>query len=728
MSRETTPTTTQTIDHDSEVGSAEWLDDLYNSPSFYGVRHRAAKTYHLLGDEIIDGRMVINPYEGQSVYENAPVDDETGEDYIENPDIAQETARSPKRFARLRKFMGRAAARLNLRVVEAYGAPAWAAEKELQWRNQEKYQEQEGDGWLTRKRKMLGRNAVRIAGGTFASMGASIYAASIYSRVKYSVESLHDHAPQMSIDVRNTPFEYMAKTVFTVGGAGDGGSELATAGGQRMGLYDPATTNIKAHYSASIGPVVGQETLNNSTNEVIPQAIDAYHQANGGKFVIYGFSEGSVAAWKSAEALANSGVDMSNVELIVDGGPLGAMGLGNSQYVGAVNPVLEAMGIDITRGIPDLKGAKITVRSYSGDLWGAGGNDAGVTQLAMAAGLNSHQQVDPSTSYLIKREVINGITYEEWGFKDGPQNPLARALYAQGFYVSPEADKFFDSIAPVTHLGEQTKYANANDVSNAAADLIDSSINMQTGMNTDIARQIEQIIMDQDPARKQDLQNMLQLEQTADRIAKMANDPSTIPTELPIVMNEVRAALQTGKQYMNPNEWIDIVNQGSAAVVPGGMHIPHVEQMQQAAAERQAARGYTPNADPLAQVRATVDAFKAKAEQWQENRPAPAPAPAPANNGQKIGETVTNIWNNWQEKAASNRGNAEVHVETNIPVAPVIPEAPRANADIASNVGVNTTPIPEPGRPLTNLFNGVNNMVDQMKQRAEERRAARANG
>lgn len=619
----------------------------------------------------------------------------------------------------IKRSLGRLVGYMNYGIVRASQVPGDL--KEFDDKIHDKYARNETDGKFKRATKFLGRNALRAAGGIVVATGASLYAGSLYSKIKYGIES------SMTINVDNRPVEYMAKTVFTVGGATDGSSELATAGGQRMGLYDPGTTNIKANYSASIGPVVGQETLNNSTNEVIPQAIEAYHKADGGKFVIYGFSEGTVAAWKSAEALANSGVDMSNVELIVDGGPLGAMGLGNSPYVHAVNPVLQAMGIDITRGIPDLKGAKITVRSYSGDLWGAGGNDAGVTQLAMVAGLNSHQQVDPNTSYLIKREVINGITYEEWGFKDGPQNPLARALYSQGFYVSPEADRFFDSIVPVTHLGEQTKYANADEVSNSAADLIDSSINMQTGMNTDIAKQIEQIIMDQNPERKDDLQSILQLEQTADRVAKMANDPSTIPTELPIVMNEVRAALQTGKEYMNPNEWIDMINQGSAAVIPGGISIPHVEQMQQAIAERQAAKGNITNEHPLAHVWETVDNLRANANEWKENHPAPTPALAPSDNGQKFGEAIKRGIDQWQEKVQERRAAAEVHAQTNVNITPVVPEAPRAAVEVAPNVGVDTTPIPQPGKPIENLINGAVDILEKMRQHAEERRAARAN-
>jgi len=527
---------------------------------------------------------------------------------------------------------------------------AWAVNKfsltqeEYETRRQEraeKYGKVDGDGWSERSSKFIKRNMIKIGErivpyGAVAGLGLTAL-----SRVMpYAAEGFESTLEYIggprtvTIDpelntVQTLEVQRMAKaTNFYIGGATDTTGSMFVEQEMAAGRYDASDNNVQANYSASIGPFVGQESMEQSTNEVIGQGVAAHQEAGEGEFTIRAFSEGTVGAVKLAQQLEASGADMSKVTVIIDGGPLGEMGIGNSRTVGAANPFLKAAGIDLTRDLP--KDANVIVRSYSGDVWGASGNDSALTQGVMALGINSnHKPVDPSTSVLLRTEKKGNVTYEEWGFRDGPQHPLGRMAYDQGLPISDSTDNFLNEIVPVTRLGDETRYINAEGVSESFAVMADEALG-----NMGIAGAVEDVVMT--PQRTNDLQSVLGLDKTMDRVVRVAENPALAAQEMPHIMNEAQAAMDTGMKYLNnPNEVINIINDGIRGAGIPGFQLPPMEQMQPVV--EQFIPAPQSAAAPVAPVQEFIPQIQNIIPQIQEFIPqvaaplAPAPAPvAPA--------------------------------------------------------------------------------------------------
>lgn len=520
-----------------EVGSPAWLENKFNQPS-----HTPA---HEVADE-------VEPVHTEKVR---------------------------------RGFGSRILAHINLSIVQAYGAPEAIRAKEQAWHDSERFQKKETDSRLRRISKFLGRNAIRSAAGVMALAGVGAYAAHMAHVTDMGVR-------HVSMDVQNMPYETVAKTSFYIGGRGDGTASQYIDYAKHTGTYDPTAINKTANYSASIGPV-DAERMDVSTNVAADQMVQAYHEANGAPFEVHAFSEGTVAAIDGLKKLEAQGVDMSNVTIYVDGGPRGIMGEYNSPYVHAVSPVLSSLGIDPSTDIP--KGTKVVVRTYSGDMWGNGGNQSGVTQAAMLGTLGTNHRPIENGAILINERVVDGITYQEFAYPDGLTNPISEALSANGAYVSPAGDRLIDSFVPVTHLGENTQYADANEVKGATADFISDTILRNNGVDASpIVNDVTNAVMT--PKRTQDAQNMLDLTRIPDQATAIVNDPASAPQNLNAIHNEIQNGAQTVGEYLKPNTWVDAINDGIKGAGIQGFQLPHFQD--------------TPAPAPVA----------------------PAPAPAPADN------------------------------------------------------------------------------------------------
>lgn len=542
------------VDEAPEVGSAQWLENKYNQSSH-------------------------------------------------TPEHETTTETEPIHAEKVRRGFGRRILdHINLSIVQAYGAPAAIRAKEQTWHDSERFKAQETDSRFRRISKFLGRNALRGAAGAIAVAGIGTYAGLTYARIAHAVET---DVPYVSMDVKNLPYETMAKTSFYIGGRGDGQATQYVDYAKATGTYDPTAINKTADYSASIGPV-DAERMDTSTNVAADQMVQAYHDANGAPFEVHAFSEGTVAAIDGLKKLEAQGVDTSNVTLYVDGGPRGIMGEYNSPYVHAVSPVLDSLGIDPNTDIP--KGTKVVVRTYSGDMWGNGGHQSGVTQLAMAGTLGSNHRPIESDAILINERVVDGITYQEFAYPDGVVNPLSEALSTNGYYVSPAGDRLIDSFVPVTHLGEATQYANANEVKGATADFISDTILRNNGVDASpIVNDVTNAVMT--PKRTQDAQNMLDLTRIPDQAAAITNDPASAPQNMQAINTEIQNGMQTVGEYLKPNTWVDAINDGLRGGGVQGFQLPHFQE--------------APVPAPAA--------------------PAPVPAPNPAVQIQQFGQNLQNM-------------------------------------------------------------------------------------
>lgn len=541
------PEAISTSTDEPEVGSTEWLENKFNQPSYTPT--------HEVADE-------VEP-------------------------VHTEKAR--------RGFGSRILAHINLSIVQAYGAPEAIRAKEQTWHDNERFQTKETDSRLRRVSKFLGRNAIRGVAGAMTLAGVGAYVGMTYARIAHAVD-----VPYVSMDVKNMPYETMAKTSFYIGGRGDGTASQYIDYAKTTGTYDPTAINKTANYSASIGPV-DAERMDVSTNVAADQMVQAYHDANGAPFEVHAFSEGTVAAIDGLKKLEAQGVDTSNVTLYVDGGPRGIMGEYNSPYVHAVSPVLSSLGIDPSTDIP--KGTKVVVRTYSGDMWGNGGNQSGVTQAAMLGTLGSNHRPIESGAILINERVVDGITYQEFAYPDGVTNPISEALSTNGYYVSPAGDRLIDSFVPVTHLGENTQYADANEVKGATADFISDTILRNNGVDASpIVNDVTNAVMT--PKRTQDAQNMLDLSRIPDQAAAIANDPASAPQNLNAIHNEIQNGAQTVGEYLKPNTWVDAINDGIKGAGIQGFQLPHFQDT-----PAPAPAPVAPAANPVAQFQQNLNLF-----------------------------------------------------------------------------------------------------------------------
>lgn len=478
--------------------------------------------------------------------------------YIKNngfDEFETEFEQPATRWGRVTRALGTLSARANVRLMsigseDSFMNRAVRPITDSGEKLSQRFEQSDEDSRVARIKKFIGRNAIELGMGVTAAAG---YSALFYMRTKGVEWDLRmiGGVPTRDLEVKNLAVE----TNFWIGGRMDGTGDMYVDQAQAGGQYDYNANNIQANYSASIGPLDG-ERMDASTNVAAMQAAYAYNSAGGvnaAPYEIHAFSEGTVAGVQALNQIAaeNGGVVPDNVTLIIDGSPVGAMGLYNSPYPGAISPILGAMGIDTNVSIPP--GANVIVRSYQSDIWGNGGNQSALTSLGMAGGLmgDAHKPIDNS-AILIGSRVIDGVTYEEYAYGDGPQNALLRGAYAQGLYVSPAADNFMNALMPITHVGEPTRYANASEVGYSAGALIDDTIAQNTGIDSTYAQQAVGAIMT--PERTGDLQTMLDAGNILpERFANMANNPASIPTELPAAMNQINDVIDTVTKYI-PSE------------------------------------------------------------------------------------------------------------------------------------------------------------------------------
>lgn len=459
---------------------------------------------------------------------------------------------------------GLASAHVNYLALQAFQLPGLLAEKERNWRNHDRFKASETDGRLTRTKKAIGRNAILVGGGAAFGSVVGGYGALVYERLSTAFDNDLVSRFDSATGIRTTEVNLTAFTTdIYVGGHYDGTGFGIVDLSQGAGIYNPNAHNVQIQYSAQMGMLTGEPIpMNVSDAEAAANIVNQYNNCQGGPVRIIAFSQGTQGAVRALNEIAatNGGVVPSNVEVIIQGGPSGALGFGKSNYNGLVSPFLDAMGIETTQPIPP--GTKVTVRTDIIDVFGNGGNQSGAKLLEMAVG-PGHRVVGPENAVLLYCFEENGVKYEVYGDPQGINDPLLRVARDQGFYVSPQAEAFMEAVLPTTPYGAPTQYANATAVTQTGAALIDDTIKFHTGIDSVAVRQATNAIMT--PERTRDLQAGLNLQRIPDQLAQMGNDPSTIPQNMNAISNEVQDALHTVQKYIpseNNHPVVDIINDG----------------------------------------------------------------------------------------------------------------------------------------------------------------------
>ncbi|MCA9335076.1 PE-PPE domain-containing protein, partial [Candidatus Saccharibacteria bacterium] len=620
--------------------------------------------YRLKADEIIDGRMVINPHakvarETKSVEAWSMSIDETLElpqeavndelysevDSASEPE-QEETEDEAPRMGRIRRALGRVASlgrSLNVAyvngVTKALGAfPGSASEEEVYERNKllrEKYAKDSSDNVFKRGYKLLRRNQYQIASWTpvaflgaialerFASVGMSMY----------SGNSIRTEA----IPYETLPYEHTVQSTDIIVGGHTQGDPVASGYVGMLddaGLYNPENNNVPIYWSAQMAPLPGDTLpMTASDAEGAQKIVDAVYDAGGAPVRIFAFSQGTEATLRGLNQIAdnNGGRVPDNITVILTGTPSGDLGLGKNVGVQAVDPILKGLGIETDQPIPP--GANIIVRTDIADAFGNGGNQSLLKLGEMAVG-PGHTVVGPENGVLMYSYEKDGVTYEVWGDPQGINDPLLRFARNQGMYVSPQAEAFMEAAMPYTPPGAtEPVYTDATNVTQAGAALIDDTIKFNTGYDSTIARDVTNGVMT--PERTEDLQNVLDLQKIPDQFAEIVNNPATMRENSQAIQSELQNAANTVKEYI-PSETNhpvrDIINDGLKGAginiqlpEPRIHHIPTPPAP--APVPTPAPVPFIPPAPAPAPtpIRDAVNNFLGNL-----NIPAPAPAPAPA--------------------------------------------------------------------------------------------------
>lgn len=342
-------------------------------------------------------------------------------------------------------------------------------------RREATYAVEEGDSRITRTRKFLGRNALRIAAGTMAGLGMTV---AVGLRAKYGLEA---SSPLSGVDTAdhfssNLDISPAADTRYLVGGRLD---DHGTA-------LDAVMTNLKGHdahqtvrveYPADIAPAPGDKyTLAESSKIASDKLYTAYKNSNGKTIELIGYSEGTQGVQDAANRIAaeNGGVLPSNVKVTLIATPNAhTTGAFNNELIQSSQPILEAFGIDTTRPIP--QGAHVLAMDT--DFWANSGNKPVTTQVSQLIGLAGDGHRAPEDGMRSTVRVIDGVTYETRYHNDGPQTAALRVLEQYTpIPVTEGMDKMGQALAPQGAVGEAVTL-QLDDIVEASADLAKEGLN-----------------------------------------------------------------------------------------------------------------------------------------------------------------------------------------------------------------------------------------------------------
>lgn len=462
----------------------------------------------------------------------------------------------------------------GLAISKLPGTKSMQEREAYQQELNEKYANKDGDSWFRRRINAINRNRLNIRdrvpvygiGAVALARFGVPYALDLGTHTAHDMSEWLNQPRTLTLGqdlaanaIDYTPVEHdMQPTVYVMGGHTQGN---AVESGYVDSLYQSGVITadekvVPVNWSAQMGPLPGDTMpMNVSDAEGGRQVADLINDAGGAPVKFVFFSQSTEAGLQGLNEIANqpgnNGRLPDNVEVILQGTPSGKFGMSNNNLVGAVNPLLGAMGFEIDQPIPE---GNITVRTHVNDVFGNSADQSGSFTGLMAIS-PGHQVVDENNAVLLYTYQEGSTKYEVWGSPSGMNHPVSQLLEANGMPVSPELDNLFEAAVPRTPHGEETRYTDVHQ----ASDALGAYLNSTTG-NTGIASNVVDSVMT--PERTNDLQNMTDLQKIPDQFAEMANDPSKIPENSQAIHQEVSEAIQTGVEYLNPGKWIEAANDG----------------------------------------------------------------------------------------------------------------------------------------------------------------------
>jgi hypothetical protein len=241
----------------------------------------------------------------------------------------------------------------------------------------DRLQPEYNDSFKTKMKKALGRHGVRAG-----IVGGSVTALSLAYMIGKDVDLA---ARAVAENYNLMPVAYDS-TMIMAGGAGQSGLNGAPGAPipevvQKGYEHGVNVELVDVKYTAEIGPVVGQQSMEQSTNGGYVDMMAKYEDAaeTGQPIHLVGYSEGSLVTQKAAWEIANrnGGVLPENVDITIIGSPYSTTGIGHGALGEIAKPLLDHMGIPLDRKMPP--GTKIVY--YDHDPYANGGNNIPSTAL-----------------------------------------------------------------------------------------------------------------------------------------------------------------------------------------------------------------------------------------------------------------------------------------------------------------------------------------------------------
>lgn len=543
-----------------------------------------------------------------------------------------------QRYARVHRVLGRGALARAVKGTDRFLTRATTRIESTKedWDNAnayyaEKYANKDDDNWLTRKWNAFRRNKLKvIAYGPAAALGgfalsrpfaadlasdAVHHATGAFNHVSDGVKDIGDEVYRTVVGPRKvsmgegqelaanainmTPVVHDKQTkVYIMGGHTQG---LAHESGYAQSLDDSGAISkgddVRAlNWRAEMGMPGESITMIEADTLGGAQVADAIRDSGGEKVRFEFFSQSTQAGLRGLNEAHAQGVDLSNVEVVLNGGPSGDLGLGKNQNISIARPFLSAAELEIDQPIPP--GVKVTIRTDIADVFGNGGNQSLLTLGAMAVG-PGHLPVGPENSVLISSYQKDGVNYEIWGPKDGINHPITRALKVQGIPITPEAEALANAAAPITMPGQATQYPDGPDVISKAGAAADSYVPGSNGAFQAAANSA--LANPQFNALTREVDDLVPLLDKVGRINP--NDPIGAINTIQSAMKEGGDVLQSVNQMLqNPakalNIAVDVANAGINQA-GGPAIIPRFDENWTPPAQA-AAPAWTPPAAPAA--------------------------------------------------------------------------------------------------------------------------------
>lgn len=189
----------------------------------------------------------------------------------------------------------------------------------------------------------------------------------------------------MTMSAVTENFNYMPtarsfdNVLIAAGGAGQGHLDITPELRQKGYENGVNIQAVPVEYSAEIGPVVGSESMESSSQGGYIDMMNKYDALvdDGQPAHLVGYSEGSLVVQKAAWDIwnANGGSYPEGTKVTVIGSPFSTTGIGNGALGEIADPVLDAMGIPLDRKLPP--GTEIVY--YDSDPYANGGNNLPTT-------------------------------------------------------------------------------------------------------------------------------------------------------------------------------------------------------------------------------------------------------------------------------------------------------------------------------------------------------------